>query len=195
MRTLTVIESLSLDGVMQAPGGPDEDRRGGFEHGGWAAPYNDDVMAREMGKGMGRTELLLGRRTWELLRDAWSQRTDPNPFTEVLNATRKHVASRTLHEPLSWQNSVLLDGGAAQAVPRLKAEDGPDLGVLGSGDLVRSLMASGLVDTWLLLIHPLVLGSGRRLFPDGGGLDRLELVDSVTTTKGVLIATYRPASA
>ena len=89
---------------------------------------------------------------------------------------------------------MLLDGDAADAVARLKAEDGPDLGILGSGDLVRSLMASGLVDTWLLLIHPLVLGSGRRLFPDDGGLDRLELVDSVTTTTGVLIATYRPAS-
>ena len=194
MRTINAVEMLTLDGVMQAPGGKDEDTRGGFEHGGWASPYNDDVMGKEMSKGMGGgTELLFGRRTYDILHDAWADRSDPNPFTKVLNETPKYVASRTLTEPLEWSNSTLLDGDAADAVARLKEQPGEDLVIMGSGELVRALMADGLIDLYTLMIHPLVLGSGRRLFDDDSAFAKQALSDSVTTTKGVVIATYRPA--
>jgi dihydrofolate reductase len=193
MRKLVVFNSLTLDGVMQAPGRPDEDPRGGFAHGGWAQPYNDEVMAKVVAQGMADPgSLLLGRRTYEDLFSYWPHQTD-NPFTEVLDNTRKYVASTTLAEPLPWRNSTLLEGDAADAVAALKRQPGRDLTVLGSGQLVQSLRRRDLVDTYVLLIHPLVLGSGRRLFPDGGGPDRLRLVDSVATTTGVLIATYEPA--
>ena len=193
MRTINAVELLTLDGVMQAPGGKDEDTRGGFEHGGWAAPYNDEVMGQEMSKGMGETELLFGRRTYDILHDAWADRSDPNPFTTVLNETPKYVASRTLNEPLEWANSTLLDGDAADAVAKLKEQPGKDLVIMGSGELVRALMPDGLIDVYTLMIHPLVLGSGHRLFDDDSALSKLALSDSVTTTKGVVIATYRPA--
>jgi dihydrofolate reductase len=190
MRTVTVTEHLTLDGVMQAPGRPDEDTRGGFEHGGWAIPGNDEVMARVMGEGMARGgSLLLGRRTYEDFYGFWPHQKD-NPFTDVLNDIEKFVASRTLTEPLSWNNSTLLEGDAADAVKELKEEPGEDIGVLGSGELVQSLIRHQLVDEYLLMIHPLVLGSGRRLFPDSVH-SSLRLVDSVTTTTGVVIATYR----
>ena len=192
MRTLTVVENLSLDGVMQAPGRPDEDTRGGFEHGGWATPYNDEVMGAEMGKGMGKAELLFGRRTYEDFHDFWPKAPQPNPFTEVLNATTKYVASTKLDAPLPWENSVLLQGDAAKSVAKLKKSDGPDLAVLGSGDLVQTLMEHDLVDQYILLIHPLVLGDGKRLFRDGNPLAKMALDRSVTTTKGVVIATYKP---
>jgi dihydrofolate reductase len=198
MRKISVVESLSLDGVMQAPGGADEDRRGGFEHGGWALPYNDEVMATEMGKGMGTTDLLFGRRTYENFYSFWPKQTDGNPFTEVLNNTQKYVASTTLEEPLPWMNSALLKGDAAEAVAMLKEQPGQDLVMLGSGELVRSLMPNNLIDEYLLLIHPLVLGSGRRLFPDEGAFTTLRLVDSKPTTTGVMMAKYQktePASA
>jgi dihydrofolate reductase len=193
MRKLAVIESLTLDGVMQAPGRPDEDVRGGFEHGGWALPYNDEVMGAEMGKGMGRTELLFGRRTYEDFSSFWPNQPEPNPFTQVLNDTPKYVASTTLTEPLPWINSRLLAGDAAEAVARLKEQPGKDIGVLGSGELVQSLMRHDLIDEYKLLIHPLVLGSGRRLFSDRSSLAKLRLTDSTTTTTGVVIATYQPA--
>jgi dihydrofolate reductase len=135
---------------------------------------------------------VLGRRTYQDFYGFWPRQTD-NPFTEVLDNTRKYVASTTLAEPLPWQRSRLLDGDAAEAVARLKQEPGRDLVVLGSGELVQALRRRDLVDEYQLLIHPLVLGSGRRLFPDGGTPETLRLVDSVTTTKGVIIATYRPA--
>jgi dihydrofolate reductase len=190
MRTVTVTEHLTLDGVMQAPGRPDEDTRGGFEHGGWAIPGNDEVMARVMGEGMARGgSLLLGRRTYEDFYGFWPHQKD-NPFTDVLNDIEKFVASRTLTEPLSWNNSTLLEGDAADAVKELKEEPGEDIGVLGSGELVQSLIRHRLVDEYLLMIHPLVLGSGRRLFPEGVH-SSLRLVDSVATTTGVVIATYR----
>jgi dihydrofolate reductase len=190
MRTVTVTEHLTLDGVMQAPGRPDEDTRGGFEHGGWAIPGNDEVMATVMGEGMARGgSLLLGRRTYEDFYGFWPHQKD-NPFTDVLNDIEKFVASRTLTEPLSWNNSTLLEGDAADTVKELKEEPGEDIGVLGSGELVQSLIRHQLVDEYLLMIHPLVLGSGRRLFPDGVH-SSLRLVDSVTTTTGVVIATYR----
>lgn len=196
MTKLTVMVHLTLDGVMQAPGRADEDRRGGFVHGGWAQPDNDPVMDNFMAKRMATTgsgSLLLGRRTYEDFAEVWPKRTN-NPYTPVLNSTRKYVASRTLTEPLPWANSTLLKGDAVGAVARLKSQGDDDhLLVMGSGELVQSLMRGNLVDEYLLMIHPLVLGSGRRLFPDGGTFAALRLIDAVTTTTGVLIATYRPA--
>ena len=190
MSKVVVFTNLTLDGVMQAPGRPDEDRRGGFEHGGWATPY---AAMAQAGNSMANTSaLLLGRRTYEDFYAVWPNRTD-NPYTAVLNNTQKYVASTTLSEPLLWSNSTLLKGDAAEAVARLKEEPGKDLVVMGSGELVQSLMRRNLVDEYVLLIHPLVLGSGRRLFTDGGAFAALRLVDTKTTTTGVVIATYQPA--
>jgi dihydrofolate reductase len=191
MRKLIVFTFLTLDGVMQAPGRPDEDRRDGFEHGGWAAPYYDDVLGRAMAERMARGgALLLGRRTYEDFASFWPKQTD-NPFTPVLNERRKYVASTTLEEPLPWENSVLLRGNAVDAIAGLDE----DLGVLGSGELVRALLRAGLVDELVLTIHPLVLGSGRRMFADDGALAAFRLVDATPTTTGVVIATYEPETA
>jgi dihydrofolate reductase len=190
MRRVVVTNHVTLDGVMQAPAGPEEDTRGGFQHGGWAMPGNDEVMAREMGEAMARGgPLLLGRRTYESFYAYWPHQTD-NPFTDVLNRARKYVASTTLAEPLPWSSSTLLPGDAAQAVAGIKAEPGPDIGVLGSGELLQTLIRHDLVDAYVLLIHPLVLGTGRRLFRDGAPLARFRLARSVPTTTGVVIATY-----
>jgi dihydrofolate reductase len=193
MRKITVFNSLTLDGVMQAPARPDEDRRGGFAHGGWATTYADPVMAGVAGEGMARGGgLLFGRRTYEDFYSVWPNRTD-NPFTDVLNKSQKYVASSTLTEPLPWSNSTLLKGDVPDAVARLKEQSGGDLVILGSGELIRSLMPRNLIDSYILLIHPVVLGSGRHLFADGGSLARFKLVDSKPTTTGVVIATYEPA--
>jgi dihydrofolate reductase len=193
MANILVFTSLTLDGVMQAPGRPDEDTRGGFAHGGWAQPYNDPVMGSAAGESMANSgAILLGRRTYEDFYSYWPHQTD-NPFTPVLDNTLKYVASTTLTEPLPWQNSKLLTGDAAEAVARLKEQPGKDIVVLGSGELVGSLRRHGLVDRYVLLIHPLVLGEGRRLFPDGSVYGSLRLVDSKTTTTGVIIATYQPS--
>jgi dihydrofolate reductase len=190
MRKVVVLNNLTLDGVMQGPGRPDEDTRDGFTHSGWSMPYNDAVKGQAMGEGMSRgADLLFGRRTYEDFFDVWPKRTN-NPFTPVLNAARKYVASRSLKEPLPWENSTLLEGDAAAAVAQLKQEDGLDLLVLGSGVLAESLRRRGLVDEYILMIHPLVLGTGRRLFADGG-MSSLTLVKSVPTTTGVIIASYR----
>jgi dihydrofolate reductase len=189
---VVLINHLTLDGVMQAPGRPDEDLRGGFEHGGWSPPYGDAVMGSVMGERMAQGgALLLGRRTYEDFAGFWPNQRD-NPFTEVLNNVQKYVASSTLEEPLPWGNSTLLKGDAAEAVARLKEQPGKDLHLLGSGALARSLMGHNLIDEYLLMIHPLVLGSGRRLFTDGGAFAVLRLVDTKTTTTGVVIATYQP---
>jgi dihydrofolate reductase len=191
MSRVVVINNLTLDGVMQAPGRPDEDTRDGFEHGGWAVPY--DAMGSQMGQRMGKTEaLLFGRRTYEDFYGFWPNQED-NPFTEVLNAMKKYVASNALEEPLPWSNSTLLRGDGANAVAELRDSPGEDIVVLGSGELIQSLMAHDVVDEYVLLIHPLVLGSGRRLFRDGGSFAALRLVDSVATDAGVVIATYRPS--
>jgi dihydrofolate reductase len=196
MTWINAVESITLDGVMQAPGAPDEDSRGGFAHGGWARPYSDEVQAQVMGRGMAREGgLLFGRRTYESLMRAWAGRDD-NPFSPVLDARRKYVASTTLRDPLPWQNSTLLAGDAIAAVKELKATAPEDeLGVLGSGELLRGLLRAGLVDELQLLIHPLVLGSGTRLFAADGPHVPLALTDSVTTTTGVVIATYHPVGA
>lgn len=190
MRRIVATISLTLDGVMQAPGRPDEDRRGGFEHGGWALSYSDPVMGQVAGASMAAApDLLFGRRTYEDFYSVWPNRTD-NPFTDVLNNTQKYVASTTLREPLPWKNSTLLEGDAAKSMGSLKAQPGKDLVILGSGELVRALTKAGLVDEYILLIHPLVLGSGRRLFGDDGSNVALRLIDTKTTTTGVVIATY-----
>jgi dihydrofolate reductase len=193
MGKLVVFESLSLDGVMQAPGRPDEDRRGGFEHGGWATPYADSVMATRAGESMATGgALLFGRQTYEDFYTVWPKRKD-NPYTEVLNNAPKYVASTTLKEPLPWSNSTLLKGNAPEAVAKLKRQVDKDLVILGSGELVRSLVGHNLIDEYVLLFHPLLLGSGRRLFADGGSYAALRLAGSKTTTTGVVIATYHPA--
>jgi dihydrofolate reductase len=194
MSKVVVVESVTLDGVMQAPGRPDEDTRGGFEHGGWAVPYNDEVMGRTMGAGMANTgAMLLGRRTYEDFAGYWPRQED-NPITEHLNRAQKYVVSGSLHEPLPWQNSTLVGGDPVEEVARLKKESAGNLAVLGSGVLVRSLARHVLVDEYVLLIHPLVLGTGTRLFGDDE-VGALRLVHSVTTTTGVVIATYRPVGA
>jgi dihydrofolate reductase len=194
MSKVVVTNHLTLDGVMQAPGDPDEDRRGGFEHGGWSRPYPDPVMGRVMAAGIAEGgSLLFGRWTYEKFAAIWPNQPTDNPFTEVLNNRQKYVASRTLEEPLPWSNSTLLQGDATDAVARLKERPGKDLVVLGSGDLIQSLARADLIDKYVLTIHPLVLGSGRRLFPDGGAPTSLRLVDSTTTTTGVVIVTYEPA--
>jgi len=193
MGKIVVNMSLTLDGVIQAPGRADEDTRGGFKHGGWALPYFDPVMAGAAAEGMAqRPALLLGRHTYEDFYSVWPNRTD-NPFTEVLNNSQKYVASRTLQEPLPWMNSTLLMGDAALAIVELKQQVDKDFAILGSGVLVQSLMQHNLIDVYVLSIHPLVLGSGHRLFPDGSPFTALRLVDSKTTTTGVVIATYEPA--
>ena len=192
MRKLMVLEMVTLDGVMQAPGGREEDTRGGFTHGGWSARYNDAVKMQVMGEGMSRgADLLFGRWTYEKMYRVWHGRTD-NPFTAVFERSQKYVASRTLTGPLPWVKSTLLEGEAADAVARLKGEPGLDLLVMGSRTLANSLMRRGLVDQLQLLIHPLVLGSGRRLFDDDVPCSALKLVRSVPTTTGVIIAFYEP---
>jgi dihydrofolate reductase len=191
MSKVVVLNHLTLDGVMQAPGRPDEDRRDGFAHGGWARPRGDSVG--EAFGGIGEVGgLLFGRRTYEDFFSFWPNQTD-NPFTEVLNTTQKYVASTTLQEPLPWSNSTLLKDDAADAVARLKQQLDKDLLIMGSGELVHSLIRRNLVDEYVLLIHPLVLGTGRRLFREGSPTTALRLVDTKTTATGVVIATYRAA--
>jgi dihydrofolate reductase len=190
MSKILAFQSVSLDGVMQAPGRPDEDTRGGFEHGGWAARYMDPEMGRLAGEGMASTRaLLFGRRTYEDFYSFWPHQTD-NPFTDVLNETPKYVASTTLEEPLPWSNSLLLKGDIPDAVRELKAEPGQDIVMLGSGELFRSLMRHDLVDEYVLLIHPVVLGSGRQLFSESGPFASLRLLDTRKTTTGVIMAMY-----
>lgn len=190
MSKVIVFTNLSLDGVMQAPGRPDEDRRGGFEYGGWAAPYAAMAQAGESMPTIGA--LLLGRRTYEDFYSVWPKQKE-SPFSAMLDNMQKYIASTTLSEPLPWINSTLLKGAAAETVARLKQEAGTDLVIMGSGELVLSLMLANLVDTYVLLIHPLVLGSGRRLFPEDGAAATLQLVGTKTTSTGVVIATYQLA--
>lgn len=194
MGKVIVIEHLTLDGVMQAPGHPDEDSRDGFQHGGWANRSQDPAMQEVMGAHMSSAwSLLAGRTTYDRFADYWPKQA-PNPFTEALNRVQKYVASTTLTEPLPWQHSTLLKGDAAVAVARLKEDLDENLVVFGSGVLVRSLLSRNLVDEFVLLIHPLVLGSGRRLFPSSGSdLFAFRLIDSATTATGVMIGTYQPA--
>ena len=191
MGSITATIWVTLDGVVQGLGRPDEDTRGGFTHGGWGQRYDDDVMGREMAKGMARPgDMLFGRRTWQDFTTAWARLTDGNPFTTRMNATTKYVVSRTLEDADAWPNSILLRGDAAGTVAELKARSDRDLGIVGSVSLVRSLHAAALIDRYTLLICPLTLGSGARLFEGPAPLTEFELTNSVTTTKGVIIAQY-----
>jgi dihydrofolate reductase len=193
MSKIIVFNSLTLDGVMQAPGRFDEDLRGDFPYGGWATPYSDPEVGRAAAEsGATAGGLLLGRRTYEDFFQVWPNRTD-NPYTEVLNNSQKYVASRTLKEPLPWMNSTLLKGNVPEAVTALKVQQDKDLVILGSGELIQTLMQHQLIDQYVLLILPLVLGTGRRLFREGSTYSTLQLVDSKTTPSGVVIATYVPA--
>ena len=193
MRKISVTENISLDGVMQAPAMPDEDTRGGFTRGGWGNAYTDQVMIDYMTAGAGGDGcLLLGRTTYQTMAANWPHMPADNPFTSWINAMPKYVASTTLTPPLEW-NATLLEGDVADAVAAVKDSDGPDLTVLGSGVLVQTLRAHGLIDEYLISIYPLLLGSGTRLFPNGSTAD-LDLVDSTTTTTGVIIARFRPTS-
>ena len=193
MRKINVTNNVTLDGVMQAPGGKEEDTRNGFEYGGWAAPYHDEVKMKIMARGMARRgALLFGRNTYEHFFKVWPGRTD-NPYSEVLDNTQKYVVSRTLTEPLPWKNSTLLEGNAEETVAALKKESDVDLTILGSGQLVRSLVRCNLIDQFVLCIHPLILGTGQRMFGDGGAMAKFKLTESVPTTTGVIIATYELA--
>jgi dihydrofolate reductase len=192
MSTIEVVNHITLDGVMQAPAHPDEDRRGGFEHGGWAVPYQDEVQGEYMGarmSGRGDGGLLFGRWTYEKMQSAWSQQPDDHPVRQVLERSRKYVVSRS-DRPVEWQNSELLHGDAVEAVAELKAREDRNLVILGSGELIQALLPHGLIDAFLLTIHPLVLGSGRRLFADDGALASFSLAEVKPTTTGVLIARY-----
>ena len=193
MRSLVVIEFLSLDGVMQAPGAPDEDTDGGFEHGGWQRPYFDDVLGQTAAEGMAGTDAyLFGRRTYEIMASYWPTAPADDPFAGHLNDTTKYVASTTLQDA-KWQHTTLLRGDVAEEVARLKEGPGKNIAVLGSGGLVQTLIEHDLVDEYSLTVSPLLLGGGKRLFRDSGRARRLSLVDSRPTSTGCLMLTYRPA--
>ena len=191
---IVVNEFLTLDGVMQAPGDPNEDRSGGFEHGGWQLDYFDDVFANALMGGLANCSgLLLGRRTYETFAAHWPNQPDDDPLAGTFNALPKYVVSTTLSEPLPWQNSTLIADDMVRSVRKLREQDGKEIQVIGSGELVQTLIGNNLVDEYRLMIHPLVMGTGKRLFRETGGPIRLRLVDSKPTTKGVLILSYVPA--
>ena len=187
---------MSLDGVVQAPGGREEDTDGGFAHGGWSHPYFDvEAMGAAIDDVMGGTEaLLFGRRTWQTMAGAWPGRAG-DPFADRMNEIPKYVASRTLtQDDLTWSNSTLLPADdAIGAVRELRARDGQGIQVMGSSSLARQLVEHDLVDEYRLMVEPILLGGGKRLFPDDGRARPLELVSTTTAGTGVLICTYRPA--
>ena len=192
MRRLMVTAFMTLDGVVQAPGGPEEDDSGGFAFGGWAHPYWDDVLDQTMAQVMGVPfDLVLGRRTYDVFAAYW-----PNAPEEAggkpLNDATKYVASRGTPS-LTWDRSVQIEGDVAEGVARLKQEDGPELQVHGSGGLIQTLMANGLIDQYRLWVFPVVLGTGKRLFADGTIPSALHLTDRTVSTTGVVIGTYEPA--
>lgn len=187
MRKLVVGTFVTMDGVMQAPGGPDEDREGGFAHGGWLVPYFDDQFATSMGEWTGRAgAYLLGRKTYEMFAASWPNSSDP---AEPLNVRPKYVASRTLTK-VTWNNSTLLKGDVAAAVAKLKAEDGGEIQVHGSGSLVQTLLQHDLVDTIRIWQFPVVLGTGKRFFAPGALPRGFRLVDTQVTTAGAVLLVY-----
>jgi dihydrofolate reductase len=192
---IVVMNHVTLDGVMQGPGRVDEDTRDGFVQGGWATSRSDDRLGQAMGERMaaggGLAGWLFGRRTYEDLLAHWNSVPD-SPFAEALNNAQKYVASTTLREPLPWPNSTLLDGDAVEAVARVREDRGGVMGIMGSGVLIQALRRDSLIDEYLLMIHPIVLGSGRRLFPEGPPTE-LTLVDIKTSSSGVILATYEAA--
>ena len=194
---IVISEFMSLDGIVQAPGGQQEDTDGGFRHGGWSMPYFDpDAMGAAIGEVMENTDaLLFGRRTWQVMAGAWPGRAG-DPFADQMNAIRKYVASRTLSQAdLAWGNSMLLPADdVIGAVHRLKEESGRDIQVMGSASFAQTLVANDVVDEYRLMIEPIVLGGGKRLFSEDGTARPLELVSTKTAATGVLICTYRPAA-
>jgi dihydrofolate reductase len=193
---IVVINNVSLDGVFQAPGRADEDTRGNFEHGGWASQQNVESPDPEIGAAMGQRmsqsdALLFGRRTYVDLMTTWNARG--GMFKDALNAARKYVVSRSLTEPLPWPNSILIRDNPVDAVRNIRAKPGSEIHIMGSGQLIATLMPEGLIDEFMLIIHPVVLGSGRHLFA-GNTYAELALVTSVSTQSGVVIATYRTQS-
>src|SRR5215471_3892710 len=192
MRKLIVSTFLTLDGVMQAPGGPEEDDSSGFAHGGWSVNYWDEQMAQVMGEAMSTPfDLLLGRKTYDIFAAYWPRASD-EAGAKPLNDATKYVASRG-HPTLAWRTSVLIEGDAAGGVAALKQADGPELQVHGSGNLIQTLLRHNLVDQYRLWVFPLVIGSAKRLFADGAIPAGLKLVDSQVSTTGVVIGTYEPA--
>lgn len=195
MNNIIAIEHLTLDGVMQAPGRPDEDTRDGFEFGGWGDTGYDPEMQKTISKYMGGGwSLLSGRRTYEDLYESWHVRQPDNPMTQSLTNVQKFVASHNPRYQLSWENSALLAGDATETVGKLKKEHDKPLIIFGSGELVRSLMRCNLIDEFLLQIHPLVLGKGHRLFDNGSFFTKLSLQSTVIASTGVIITTYKPDS-
>ena len=193
MRTLIVSSFITLDGVIQAPGGPEEDTSGGFEHGGWTVTYWDDVIEGHIGASMGvEKEYLFGRGTYEIMAAHWPFAGDDDPFAAMINQARKYVVSTRLTDP-TWQPTEVISGDVPAAIRALKASDGPQLEVLGSPGLIQTLLAHDLVDEFGLMIYPVVVGAGKRLFGDGTVAGALELADSKITPSGVIIATYRRA--
>jgi dihydrofolate reductase len=193
MRALRVIEFMSLDGVIQAPGAPEEDTEGGFRHGGWQRPYVDEVLGKAAGQGMAETDAyLFGRKTYEAMASYWPTVSDEDPYARHLNSTQKYVASRTLGAT-DWAKSELIAGEVPEEVARLKSEPGGNIAVLGSAQLVRTLITHDLVDEYFLLVFPILLGSGKRLFGEAEGPKRLKLIESAATGSGGLMLTYRPA--
>lgn len=193
MRQLIVTAFVTLDGVVQAPGGPEEDDEGGgFRHGGWTVPFFDEHLGQVMSEFMGKPfDLVLGRKTYDIFAAYWPNASEEEG-AKPLNDAAKHVASRGTPS-LSWAGSSLLEGDVAQAVAALKQQDGPELQVHGSGELVQTLHRHGLVDAWQLLTFPVVLGQGKRLFADGAAPASLRLVSSSVSSSGVLVGRYEPA--
>jgi dihydrofolate reductase len=195
MRKVIANEFMSLDGVVQAPGGAEEDTSGDFEHGGWHLRYFDDLSQKWVLESIVEAGgFLLGRRTYEIFAAYWPKAPEEEQvIAQPLNTKPKYVATTTLTEPLEWQNSTMLQGDVAEAVAALKQEDGADVHVIGSAELVRTLVEQGLVDEFRLMIDPLLLGGGKRIFRDDGSLRPLRLVHSEVTTTGAILATYAPA--
>lgn len=194
---VVVYEFMSLDGVVQAPGGPEEDVDGGFTHGGWSHPYFDvEIMGSIISEGMNNVDaLLFGRRTWQAMAGAWPDQAG-DPYADQMNAIKKYVASRTLSvEDLMWNNTTLLSPDSAVAdIASLRAQPGGDLLIWGSASLVQALLSEGLVDVLNLMIEPILLGGGKRIFPEDALARPMRLVKSVVASTGVLICTYEPAS-
>lgn len=190
MRRLAVIEFVTLDGVMQGLGSPDEDREGGFEYGGWGQEYGDEVLGQKAAEGMGgTTAYLFGRKTYEKMAAYWPRQPDDNPMAAHLKAAPKYVVTRTLNR-LDWTGAEALEGEVKEAVAALKAEGEGTIVVLGSGELVQALIENDQVDEYRLFVHPLVLGAGKRLFREYVRPLSLQLVDCTPTTTGVLLLTY-----
>jgi dihydrofolate reductase len=194
---IVISEFMSLDGVVQAPGGPDEDTEGGFTHGGWTHPFFDpEVVGGAFDDALRQAEaLLFGRRTWQSMAAAWPERGG-DPFADRMNAIPKYVVSQTLgDDKLAWNNSTRIPGEeAVDRIRQLRATDGGDLLVMGSPTLARALLSEGLVDELRLMVMPVILGGGKTIFPDDGGLHTLELVSTVTSGAGVQVSTYRPVA-